>query len=314
MRRPARAAARISATLMVVAAASLCWAGAQARLSATVTDSSGKAIPNAVVTITCDESPSFKKVVEVESDGTFKVLILDATKNYTFHIEAPGFVLHEEAFKLAVGTMDNEFSFVLKTASEVSQQQQSALMEEPGFKQIREGDDLLKAGQADAAKLKFEEAIAVDDSLVAAWIGLLEIAYEAKDYEESLRLAERCLALDDEAVQCLAVAANAAKALGKDDAFQRYMERYQQANPDDPATVFNQAAEALNRMDDDAARPLLEECLEIDPDFPKCLFEYGMLLLRTGDMAGAKSRLQRYLEVAPEGPDAASAADTIKYL
>ena len=70
----------------------------------------------------------------------------------------------------------------------------------------------------------------------------------------------------------------------------------------------------LNTMDDEGARPLLEQCLEVDPAFAKCLFEYGMLLLRTGDLEGAKAQLEKYLEVAPDGPDAAAAAETVKYL
>jgi Flp pilus assembly protein TadD len=92
------------------------------------------------------------------------------------------------------------------------------------------------------------------------------------------------------------------------------MARYQELNPDDPATLFNQAVEYLNAMDDEAAKPLLQKCLEVDPNFPKCLFEYGMLLLRSGDLQGAKQHLEHYLEVAPNGDDADTARETIKYL
>jgi tetratricopeptide (TPR) repeat protein len=92
------------------------------------------------------------------------------------------------------------------------------------------------------------------------------------------------------------------------------MARYQALNPDDPATLFNQAAEFLNALDDEHARPLLERCLAVDPAFPQCLFEYAMVLLRSGDLGGAKAHLQRYLEVAPDGRDAAAASETVKYL
>ena len=92
------------------------------------------------------------------------------------------------------------------------------------------------------------------------------------------------------------------------------MHRYQELNPDDPTSLFNQAAEYLNALDDDKARPLLEQCLEVDPEFPECLFEYGMVLLRTGDLEGAKGQLNKYLEVAPDGKDATAASETVKYL
>ena len=110
------------------------------------------------------------------------------------------------------------------------------------------------------------------------------------------------------------MAANAASNLGDSEAQADYLARYQELNPDDPATVFNQAAGFLNKMDDESARPLLEECIAIDPTFDKCLFEYGMLLLRTGDLEGAKATLEKYLEVAPDGTDAATAGETVKYL
>ena len=115
-------------------------------------------------------------------------------------------------------------------------------------------------------------------------------------------------------LECLAVAANAAGMLGEIEAEEAYLARYQELNPGDPATVFNQAVVFLNTMDDAGARPLLEECLALDPEYSKCLFEYGMLLLRAGDLEGAKTHLEKYLEVAPDGPDAQAARETVKYL
>ena len=126
--------------------------------------------------------------------------------------------------------------------------------------------------------------------------------------------AQSCLEIDSESVRCLAIAANAAKALGDLEAHSAFLSRYQEANPDDPAALFNQAVEFLNKLDDERARPLLEKCLEADPDFAKGLFEYGMLLLRSGDMEGAKAKLQRLIEVAPDSENAATARETIKYL
>ena len=131
---------------------------------------------------------------------------------------------------------------------------------------------------------------------------------------EALKSATSCLEHDAENMKCLAIAANSSKELGDVEAHHAYMARYQALNPDDPATLFNQAAEFLNALDDEHARPLLERCLAVDPAFPECLFEYAMVLLRSGDLEGAKAHLQRYLEVAPDGPDAAAARETVKYL
>ena len=158
------------------------------------------------------------------------------------------------------------------------------------------------------------DAVAARPDLTGAWVTLSEIAYDRGEPEKALEYARSCLSEDPEAVPCLAAAANAAIKCGEETAYKDYMARYTALNPDDPAAIFNEAAEYLNAMDDEQARPRLEHCLEVDPDFPKCLYEYGMLLLRAGELEQAKTTLEHYLEVAPDGPDAAAVAETVKYL
>jgi Tfp pilus assembly protein PilF len=306
-------AATILASL-ILAVAGPATASTQARLSATVVDSSGDPVQGAVVTITSDELPTYKKVVEVGKKGSFSVLILDATKTYMFNVEAQGYIPHQEPFKIPIATMDNTFELVLKTTAEADAEHQQNLLEQPGYKELDEGTKLVAAGQLEAAKVKFEEALAAMPDLLTAREQLTRTLYDLEDYQGALDSAKICLEEDSESLGCLAVAVESSQKLGDDEGHDAYLALYQELNPDDPASVFNQAAVFLNAMDDEKARPLLEECLDIEPEFGKCLFEYGMLLLRSGDLEGAKLQLQKYLEVEPEGSDAATAAETIKYL
>ncbi len=303
-----------SVTAVMLTLAAVAAAGPQARVFGTVVDSSGKPIGDAVVTITADEGGDYLKTIEVEDDGTWRALILDATQKYRFRVEAPGHVPWEEPFKVSVGTMDNEFTFTLPTFEEEAANQEQKLLDRPGFKEYDEGVKLLKAGDTTAAQAKFEEAVAAKPDLVEAWIQLTELHYKAGEHEAALASAKTCLTYDDEAPQCLAVAANSSLELGLTADHDQYMARYQELNPDDPATLFNQAVVYINNMDDEAARPLLEQCLAADPDFARCLYEYGLILLRAGDMAGAKQQFEHYLEVAPDGADAATVRETLKYL
>jgi tetratricopeptide (TPR) repeat protein len=301
-------------TAVVILAVGTCWAATQARISGTVVDTGGKPIKGAVITITSSELPSYAKELKTDADGEYKVMILDATKRYLFHVEAPGFAAYEERVKVGVGSMDNEIDFTLRSQKEMAAAQQEQLRQQPGYKELEEGFDLLAEGNKLEARAKLQEAVAALPDNLQAWSALAELDYELEDYEQALAHAETCLELDDEASNCLALAANASNRLGRTEQHHQYMERYQSLNPDDPATLFNQAVEHLNAMDDEKARPFLEQCLEIDPTFPKCLFEYGMVLLRAGDLEGAKAHLERYLEAAPDGDDAATARETIKYL
>jgi len=267
-----------------------------------------------VITITSPDQPNYEKVIEADAKGAFRALILDATKNYLLHVEAPGYRFEEEMIKVGVGTMDNDYEFSLKTEQEVLAEEQGKILAQPGYKELDEGRALLDEGKQDEARAKFEEAAAAKPDLVPAWRSLAKLDFKRGDYENALANARSCLDLDDESIDCLAIAANSAREIGDDEAHELYRNRYEELNPDDPATLFNQAAEFLNALDDDAARPLLEQCLDVDPSFAECLFQYGMILLRSGDMEGAKAQLEKYLEVAPEGPDAAVAQETVKYL
>jgi tetratricopeptide (TPR) repeat protein len=300
--------------VVVLAAAGLVFAGAQARIEGHVTDSKGNPVANAEITITSPEVSSFHRVVTADEGGVFKFLILDATRHYLFHVAAPGFQPQERPFKVAAGSTDNVFEFTLNSLQEAAAQGTVDILEQPGYKEMEEARKLYNAGDKEAALAKFKEAAAAKPDLVPALAAIAELSYVAGDYQAAIDGAEKCLEQDDESLECLAIAANAAQSIGDNEAYAGYMARYKGLNPEDPTILYNSAAEFLNKMDDDGARPLLEKCLEADPDFPQCNFEYGMLLLRTGDMEGAKSHLEKYLEVAPDGPDAATAQETIKYL
>lgn len=309
---------RLQPMIVVVALAVLlpavALAGPQARVSGQVVDSAGAPIADATITVTSEALPSFEKVVTTDADGEFKLLLLDATKSYLFAVTADGYLSYNEEVKVPVGTTDNVFTFSLQTREEVTAEREKELMEQPGYKEFGEAQALLEQGDTAAARTKLVAAIEAKPGLVPAHELLATIDYESGDTALAMSSAERCLEADDESLTCLAIAANASSSLGDAEAHAGYLARYEELNPDDPATIFNHAVVYLNKMDDDKARPLLEECLAVDPDFAKCLFEYGMLLLRSGDLEGAKAHLERYLEVAPEGPDAVAARETVKYL
>ena len=289
-------------------------AGTQAKIEGRVTDLAGSPIAEATVTISSPDMSKFKKVITTDKNGEFQTLILDATRSYEFHIEAEGFQPQERPFKVGAGSTDNFFAFKLQTEGQAAAASRMTQLENPGYKELEEGKALLAAGDRDAARVKFGEAVAAKPDLKEAYALLTELTYEAGDIEGALATARSCLEVDPESSLCLAIAINTSGELGDEAARTEYMARYQKLNPNDPTILFNEAAVFLNNLDDESARPLLEKCLEADPDFPNCNFEYGMLLLRSGDMEGAKEHLLKYLEVDPEGPLAQTAEETIKYL
>ena len=289
-------------------------AGTQAKIEGRVMDLAGTPIAAATVTITTTELSTFKKVITTDEKGEFQTLILDATRGYNFLIEAEGFQPLESPFKVGAGSTDNAFNFNLQSEDQAAAARGIQQLEQPGYKELAEAKELMTTGDKEAARTKFEEAIAARPDLLEAYARLAELTYGMGDMEGALAAARGCLDKAPESIQCLAIAINASGELGDEASRDKYMVLYQKLNPDDPTILFNEAAVLLNNLDDEGARPLLERCLAAAPDFPECNFEYGMLLLRSGDMEGAKTHLQKYLEIVPGGPLASTAEETIKYL
>lgn len=289
-------------------------AQAQGRVKGEVLDADGKPIANAKVIITCPEISTYRKELTTDKKGTFVVLVVDATKKYLFHIEAPGYQPVEQLNKPLIGAQTLELKFVLKTVQEVQKEAERQMLEQPGIKETREGEELLAAGQRAEARAKFEEAVKVRPDLHVAWFELGRLDLEDGKPAAALEAAKKCLAIQATFANCLALAANAAKDLGDEASYEKYMASYKVVNPSDPAVLFNEAADLLNKQDDAGARPLLEQALQANPDFAPALFELGMVYVRAGESAKAKELLERLLKVAPDYKDAPMAKEMLKYL
>lgn len=285
------------------------FAQAQGHVKGTVTDSKGNPIAGAKITITCRDLGTFRKELTTDAKGKFSLVIVDATKVYTFRVEAQGFQGIEQDHKPLIGGQTLALSFQLKKLEEAA-----AEVEEPGLKELREGRDLWEAGKKAEAREKFAAAVAKKPDLYLAWLALGDADLEAGKPAEALAAAEKCLAAKPEFALCLALAANAALAKGDKALYEQYMGRYKLANPSDPAVLFSEAAEHINKGDDAKARPLLEQALAANPDYAPALYELAMLLVRAGENAKAKELLLHLLQVAPDYKDAELAKEMLKYL
>jgi tetratricopeptide (TPR) repeat protein len=287
----------------------LLFAQAQGHVKGTVTDGKGNPIAGAKVTITCRDVGTFRKELTTDAKGKFSLVIVDATKVYTFRVEAQGYQGIEQDHKPLIGGQTLELSFSLKKLEEAA-----AETEEPGLQELREGRDLWEAGKKAEAREKFAAAVAKKPDLYLAWLALGDADLAAGKAAEALAAAEKCLAAKSNFAPCLALAANAALAKGDKALYEKYMAQYKAANPTDPAVLFSEAAEHINKGEDDKARPLLEQALAANPDYAPALYELAMLLVRAGENAKAKELLLHLLEVAPDYKDAGLAKEMLKYL
>jgi tetratricopeptide (TPR) repeat protein len=303
----------LPAALVLVPA--LLFAQAQGRIKGVVTDAgTGKRLAGAKIVLTCPEISNFRRELVADEKGGFATLIVDATRQYLFHVEAQGYQPIEQMHKPLIGGQTLELSFALKSVEAVVSEAQQKILDEPGIKEVREGQELLDEGKVVEARAKFAQAIALRPDLYVAWLMQGDIDQRAGKNDDAMVAAEKCLAIKPEFPQCLALAMNAAQGKGDKAAYDRYAERYKAANPTDPTLYYNEAVGYLNKGDDAKAKPLLEKALEADPKYADAMFQLGMVYFRMGDTARAKEMLQKFLATAPDHKEAPTATEMLKYM
>jgi Tfp pilus assembly protein PilF len=291
----------------------LLFAQAQGRIKGVVEDAHGKPIPGAKIIMTCPEITNFHKELTADENGGFATLVVDATKQYLFHVEAPGYQPVEQMNKPNVGGQ-LQLTFTLASVQQLQAAAVQKALEAPGIKEAREGQELLEAGRTEEARAKFAEAVKAKPDMYVAWLGLGDIDQKAGKNDDALAAAEKCLAIKPELPQCLALAMNATMAKGDKEAFKKYEERYKAANPSDPTVYYNDAVGYLNKGDDAKAKPLLEKALEADAKYADAMFQLGMVYFRMGDSAKAKELLEKFLKTAPDNKEAPTAKEMLKYM
>lgn len=293
---------------------SLALAQSQGRVKGEVTDTAGKPIPGATVVVTCPEISSYRRDLTADDKGVFSLLIVDATKQYLFHVEAKGYQAVEQVNKPLIGGQTLTLKFELMSLQQAQQEAEKKAMNQPGFKEMEAGRTLLGEGKKAEARAQFAAAVAVKPDLYVAWQQLGLIDLEAGKAADALTEAERCLAGSPGYAPCLALAANAAQAKGDTAAYDKYIAEYKTANPTDPALLFNDVVPLLNQGKFDEAEPKLEAILAIDPDFADALYQLAIIKVNKADYAKAKELLEHFLKVAPTHKDAGTAQGMLEWL
>jgi tetratricopeptide (TPR) repeat protein len=301
-------------SVLILAAPALVLAQAHGRVKGTVQDSKGNPITSAKLTVTCPDIAMFHRELKVDERGSFSLAVVDATRQYLFLVEAPGFQSVSRFEKPLIGGQTLEVEFVLASTEEVMAAAEHEALDAPGVKELREARDLVAAGKTEEARAKLAESLAAKADLYLTYLELGNLDFQEGKFAAALANAEKCLELQQLVVPCLGLAANSAQKLGDKTKHVKYMELYTFANPDDPNVLFNEAVEKLNARDDAGARPILEQVVQMDPEHVEGLYQLGMVYLRMGESARAKEMLERFLKAAPDHQDAATARQMIEYL
>lgn len=287
---------------------------AQARAHGFVKDENGKVLPGVEITVTDPANSSFKVNVKTNSEGEYSLLLVDATKVYTYTLEKDGYQTLKDQVKIPI-LSNTEKNFTLLSAAAARKKFMKTGGGDPAVAAYNAGVELAKKGDLDGAVAKFKEALGHDAKLEQAYRGLATITFNQKKYQDAVDYSAKAIALDPGDADVLNTRYEAFKALGDKDKAQKAYEALQAVNPQLAAGAsFNKAADLYNSGKVAEAKKLLEQVVVQDPKNARAHYLLGLCYVNENAKEKAKQELQKFLALTPNDPDAATAKEMIKYL
>jgi tetratricopeptide (TPR) repeat protein len=305
------------AFLTTVALATNVFGVGQGRITGKVLDAATKKpIPDAVVSLEAVEGMTYQSEHKVKKDGSYAILIINATLRYKFTFKAPGYAPQEEIIKLKLGEPNTKDVLLTKgdaaspAAAGVATVPGGQIKLDPAVTAFNEGAALANAGKTAEALAKFEAAVAAKPDMAAGWSALAKMSLRTKNYARAITAANKLLEIDPDEDSMYPILAEAYAATG-DKAKAAEMKK---KLPADASDLYNEAARAINSGKDGEAEPLLKQAISADEKFAQAHYELGMLYVRGGKNADARTHLQKYLDLEPNGKDAATAKEMLAYV
>lgn len=288
----------MAAILLLPASAAL--AQAQGRLQATVVDAEGKPVAGAEVLVTQDEI-GFRNTAKTDKRGRFTLLVLDATRDYTFRFETEGLPPVTQSHKIeSGGTSRHTFTLAPQAAPAADAPVTSGRSR--AINTFNEGVKALQAGDKAAARARFEEVVAIDPDMPQPYSVLGGLYLDAKEYDQAIAAAEKLLELSPDDPAALMVLYDAHEAQGDSAAAGQYLDRLGAAGggTDAAIRVFNAGADAARAGDLDSALTLFAKALEIDPELAPAHAASARLLLARERYDDALAAAERALDIDPD--------------
>jgi len=307
----------VVAVLALAAWGDRAFAGAQARLTGTVTDSAGSPIEGVAVTLTTPNLTTFKVLLKTDKKGKYGTILNDATMPYELKFEKEGFVTAEAKKKVPVGDTGVVDMRLLKTSEAAAAA--GGAPAPPSASDLaaiayNSGVDLLMSGDNAGATAKFLEAVGKNPDLPQGWQALTSLAYEKKDWAKTLEYGQKALDLDPTLSTIYAMLSTAAAQSGDKKASAQWQAKYEEANPDTPEALYNKGIDAYNKNKLKEAEAQLFKAIEAKPDFALAHFWLGMASFTLNKKAAAREHLQKYLELEPNGSEAGTAKEILPLL
>lgn len=282
LRVPSRALS--FALLAAFALAASAHAVGEGRVIGNVTDDKGAPLAGVKVLFT-RPGTDYKQEKTTDDKGKFTLLVLDATQEYTLHLEKDGYQPYEETVKPKPQDTLRVSYQLGKLAPAAAGPSEAQVKELEGKNQavasFNEGVNLLRSNDLAGAAAKFEAATQSDASLAPAFGALAEIYAELGKNAEALAAADRFLELEPGNVRGLKVRFDAYKAMGDAAKTEEALKALAAVDKsrDTAIRAYNLGAEASRTGNRDAAIAYLKQTLEIDPTLDQAYTALGQVYM-----------------------------------
>ena len=286
------------------------FGGQQGRITGKVTDGKGAALADVKITITTKSISNLKQELKTDKDGKWGTILNDATMVYHYRFEKEGYGPAEQDKKVPIGGSE-VLDIQLFTQEQAIEKGLVKVVVDPFTTNYNAAVEAYQAGDFEAAFAKAQDSIKLGPDKANAYNLAATIAAKRKDWDNTIALGEKSLALEPDNSPLVGILMEAYRAKGDKVKAAEYEKKYIAANPDQPEVLYNQAVEAYNRNDFKAAEPLLKKVVEGKPDFAKAHYLLGMAYVNLNKIPDMKKHLSEYLRLDPKGADAGTAKEML---
>lgn len=283
----------------------------QGRITGKVTDGKGVALADVKIVITTKAITNFKQELKTDKDGKWGTILNDSTIPYFYHFEKQGYMSVDTDKKVPIGGSE-VLDVQLLTQSQAIEKGVVKQVEDPFTTSYNASVEAYQAGDLDAAFAKAQEAIKVGPDKANAYNLGATISIKRKDWDNTITLGEKSLALEPDNTPLIGMLMEAYRAKGDKAKSAEYEKKYIAANPDQPEFVYNKAVDLYNKNDFKGAEPILRKVIEGKPDFAKAHYLLGMSYVNLNKIPDMKKHLNEYLRLEPKGADAAAAKEMLE--
>ncbi len=299
----------VIAAILLAFIASPIWAQGGGILRGVVFDSDKNPIQGVQVTITSEQLPSFREIVNTDKRGKFLVRFQAAQIQYQYQMlfEATGFQSFTQPLSpSSTRQMREEFVMekgearVVQTMGDLGSVVSGSSNE--AITAFNAGLTAQKEGDFETARARLEEATVADPSLGPAQVALAQVLLDLRQYDEALAAADTALGLDINRADALKVKYQALRSLGKTaeaDAVSAELDSAEDAAAA-ARRFYNEGGEAFKADDHDTALAKFLKAAELDPSLKDAHHAVATLQLAKGQNAAAAESAERALALGSD--------------